>query len=159
MKKEDIIKIVETLLKEDEFLVQLSIDEKNNISIFIDSMQGSIPISECVRITKEIEGYFDRDKEDYAIQVSSAGLDLPFVIPKQYEKYLGKELEIIRKNGLKLSGLLIAFDGEIATIEIEKKELVEGKKRKQIVKKQYQLNINTDIKSAKPKISLKRNKK
>lgn len=158
MKKEEITTVIESLLTEDEFLVQLSIDEKNNISVYIDSMQA-VPISECIRITKEFEANFDRDEEDYALQVSSAGLDMPFVIPKQYKKYEGKEIQIIKKDGNKLTGLLKKFEGDTITLEIEKKELVEGKKRKQLVKKEYQLNINADIKSAKPEINFKRNKK
>ena len=158
MKKKEITTAIESLLKNDEFLVQLSLDEKNNISVFIDSMQA-VPISECIRITKEFETIFDRDTEDYALQVSSAGLDLPFVIPQQYRKYIGEEIQVVKKDGVKLIGVLKQFKDEIATVEIETKELVEGKKRKQIVKKEYQLNINTDIKSAKPEINLKRNKK
>jgi len=158
MKKEEIIIAIESLLTEDEFLVQLSLDEKNNIAVFIDSEQA-VPISECIRITKEFEASFDRDIEDYALQVSSAGLDLPFVIPQQYKKYEGEEIQVVQKNGTKLIGLLKEFDGEMVTLEIETKELVEGKKRKQLVKKEYKLNINADIKLAKPEINFKRNKK
>ena len=51
----------------------------------LDSPEG-IDIDTCAAITRRIEEVFDRDKEDYSLEVGSAGLTSPFKVKGQYEK-------------------------------------------------------------------------
>ena len=48
----------------------------------------------------------DRETEDYELQVSSPGLDLPFGVIEQYYKNAGRKVEVIDKEGSKLTGIL-----------------------------------------------------
>ena len=41
----------------------------------------------------------DRDKEDFELQVSSPGLDMPFVVIEQYFKNEGKKVEVTDNDG------------------------------------------------------------
>ena len=55
----------------------LNITPDNRITVEIDSPTG-VDIDECVRLTRAIESRFDRDADDYELEVGSAGLTAPF---------------------------------------------------------------------------------
>ena len=151
IKKADIQKLVENNIAEtDLFLVGLKVSADNCIEVLVDSPQG-VDLDQCAAISRAVESGLDRDVEDFELTVSSAGLDLPLQVPQQYLKYIGKEVEIIFKNGKKLKATLTAADTESISISyiVLKKE--EGDKRKKPVTEtaNYQLN---EIKSTKPVI-------
>ena len=89
----------------DMFLVDITVTPSNEITIEIDSPSG-VDIDSCVAITRAIEAAFDREQEDYELEVGSAGLTSPFKVIGQYEKNLGNELEILTRDGRKLRGVL-----------------------------------------------------
>ena len=103
--------------------------------------------------------HFDRDVEDYELSVSSGGLDLPFTVSQQFEKYLGLDVEVVATDGKKHTGILTVYDGTSVTVQVEVKEAVEGKKRKEWVKKDLVFNIEEQIKTIKPEFSFKKDKK
>ena len=72
----------------------------------------------------------DRDKEDFELEVGSAGITAPFKILRQYQKNIGNEVEMLLKNGTKLAGVLKAADENGVVITIEKQIKPEGAKRK-----------------------------
>lgn len=110
------------------FLVDLQISPANEIKVEIDS-DTSVDIDRCVELTREIEGEFDRDVEDYELEVGSAGLTSPFKVPRQYSKYIGREVEVLAGDGRKYRGLLRAAGPESFTIVCEEKVRPEGAKR------------------------------
>ncbi len=70
------------------FLVDVKVTPDNNITVEVDSREG-VDIDECVNLTRAIEARFDRDVEDYELEVGSAGLTSPFKVKAQYEKNTG----------------------------------------------------------------------
>ncbi len=80
----------------DLFLVGIDISPDNDITVEIDS-DTSVDIDRCVGLTKEIEKEFDRDEEDYRLEVGSAGLTSPFKVLRQYEKTSGMKLRSSRR--------------------------------------------------------------
>ncbi len=64
-------------------------------------MKG-ITIDECAAIHRHIEKSLDRDKEDFELQVSSPGLDMPFGVIEQYYKNEGKKVEVVDNEGSKV---------------------------------------------------------
>ena len=44
--------------------------------------------------------------EDYSLEVSSPGLSGAFRVKQQYEKNVGREIEVLRLDGIKLKGFL-----------------------------------------------------
>ena len=104
--KEYIKGLVEEFLKgTGMFLVAVKVSSANRITILADKNDG-ITIDECVAIHRHIENNLDRDKEDFELQVSSPGLDLPFGVIEQYYKNEGRKVEVIDNEGLKLTGIL-----------------------------------------------------
>jgi ribosome maturation factor RimP len=87
------------------FLVAVKVSSANRITVLADKNDG-ITIDECASIHRHIENSLDRDKEDFELEVSSPGLDLPFGVIEQYYKNEGKQVEVIDNDGSKYSGKL-----------------------------------------------------
>lgn len=137
----------------DLFLVDLQISTSNKISVVVDSW-GSVSIDDCVSISRKIEGTLDRDQDDFALEVSSAGLDHPFMVPEQYKKNIDRNVEVITLDGVKTKGKLLLVTNEGIEMECEKKVKVEGKKKKEIVTEKIPLLLS-NIKSTKVEILFK----
>lgn len=87
------------------FLVTVRVSSSNKITVLADTMKG-IAIDECAAIHRHIEKYFDRNTEDFELQVSSPGLDMPFGVIEQYYKNEGKKVEVVDTDGTKFTGNL-----------------------------------------------------
>lgn len=137
IQKEKIESVILPKLQENGcFLVELTVSTTNKITVTIDSFEG-VSIDYIVEMSRFIESNLDRDEEDFDLEVSSPGLSLPFVVLEQYQKYEGKEVEVITNDGIKHEGLMTSVTDEGITLEVTALEKVEGKKRKQeVVKKQ-----------------------
>ena len=93
------------LAGKDIFLVGVKVDNNNKIIVHIDTPLG-ISIDDCVRVSRELEEKLDRDREDFALEVSSPGLDSPFIVIEQYQKNVGKKINLVKQDGDKLEGIL-----------------------------------------------------
>jgi ribosome maturation factor RimP len=133
-----IYNLVESYLLQTEiFIVNVIVTPDHRIVIEIDSKQG-VTIDECAQLSQFIESNLDREKEDFELEVGSAGLSSPFKVLQQYEKYIGSEVEVVTKKGDKLSGVLNAADPEKFAITIQEKIKEEGAKRKKNVERTVQ---------------------
>lgn len=119
----------EYLLNTDTFLVDVTIRPGNIIVIEIDSENG-IGLDDCIALNKHIESKVDREIEDYELEVGSAGVTSPFKIPKQYQKNIGNEIEVLTKKGQKLFGILKSCDDQSFVVTVTKMEKPEGAKKK-----------------------------
>ena len=72
----------EWLVGKDYFLVDIEISADNKIVVEIDHADG-VWIEDCVELSKYIEDHLDRDKEDFELEVGSAGLGQPFKVEQQ----------------------------------------------------------------------------
>ena len=144
--------IIEQLVREkledtELFLVEIKVDPANNISVFVDSVNG-VDIVTCVGISKHVELAFDREVEDFAIEVSSPGIGTPFKVIEQYKKVLGKTVEVLFNDGEKLQGVLAVLNDDNFIVEYSVKEKPEGAKRPKMVDKKRDIDFN-EIKSTK----------
>lgn len=131
--KQKLTKCVEDDIKDtDIFLVDLTVSADNRIVVELDSPKG-LDIDTCARITRRIENEFNRDDEDYELEVGSAGLTAPFKVRGQYMKNLGNEVEVLTKDGRKLQGTLTAVNPLDFVVEVPVKVKPEGAKRPQTV--------------------------
>ncbi len=148
--KAKIEKITQEYLQgSNNFLIDIKVKPGNKIFVILDS-ETNITIGECAKLSRYIENQFDRDLEDFELNVSSAGADQPFTRLRQYKKYLGKMIEVILKNGLKYKGKLLAYDDNGLKLELE----LTKKQRKENAEKQRTFNFE-DIKETKGAISFK----
>ena len=138
--------IDEKLANSDVFLVECRVKTDNKIRVFIDSERG-ITIDDCVALSRHIEGNLDRDKEDFALDVSSAGLDLPLRIPRQFEKNVGRTVHVVMNDGTEINGKIIEATNENFTVlpEIKKKKKNAESEQPQPVSINYSNQKNTKI--------------
>ena len=126
----DIIAYAEEFLKESpEYLVDVAITPNNIITVEIDNDEG-VDLDRCIALSRYIDSKLDREIEDFELTVTSAGLTSPLKTKRQYKKYIGKEVEVLSKEGLKQYGVLKESNNDKFKIEVSKMERPEGAKRK-----------------------------
>lgn len=113
------------------FLVSVKTSSANRITVLADTMKG-ITIDECVSLHRHLEKNLDRDAEDFEMQVSSPGLDMPFQVIEQYYKNEGKKIEVIATEGEKFAGILKNVTSGGFELEIEIKNKGRMKELKEI---------------------------
>ncbi len=159
--REKIIQILKDKdLDQDFFIVDVLIHSSNDIRIYIDNKQG-ISIRTCVSISKFVEGKLLSEDLDFSLEVSSPGLDMPLKVAEQFEKYIGKMVEVVDKDGNKDKGTLLKYYSEGIVLEKEKRIRKKVKNRacrqagnKETLMEEITLLFN-NIKSTKILISIK----
>lgn len=132
--------VAEWLEGKDYFLTDLNITPDNRIVVEIDHEEG-VWIEDCVALSRFIEGHFDRDEEDFELEVGSAGIGQPFKVFRQYEIHQGDDVEVLTTGGQKLVGALaeVSTDG-ITVVTIEKVKH-EGEKRPRLEEVEHPLTF------------------
>ena len=115
------------------YIVDVTVSKDNDIEITIESEEGIVELDDCVAISRAFEAMFDREKEDYYLTVTSAGLDQPFKVLKQFIKAVGSKVEVSLKGGKKMVAVLVEADEDSITLKYSLKEAVEGRKKKEMV--------------------------
>ncbi len=95
----------EQLKGTDLFVVHTKVSNDNAIHVVIDS-DTSVTIEHCMALSRYIEQHLDRDKEDFELKVLSAGLEFPFSMLRQYQKYVGKRIQVKLEDGREKKGIL-----------------------------------------------------
>lgn len=135
------------------FLVDIQLSSNNKIVIEIDHADG-VWIEDCVELSKFIEERLSRDDEDYELEVGSAGLGQPFKVARQYEIFIGKNVEVLGADGKKVRGTLKSVDGNNFIVSVNEKVHVEGKKRSMKMDVDHEFKMN-EVKYTKYIISFK----
>lgn len=130
------------------FLVDLQISPENEISIEFDSESDDVKIDDCVDLSRYVEDRLDREKDDFALEVGSAGLGQPFKVLKQYQIHIGDEVEVITKKGKKISGVLKTVDQVGFSLRVSRK-IKSVDKKKPLSMDVDELYLHTDVKSVK----------
>ena len=127
--KTALTQFIEQQLEEtDLYLVDIAVTPDNVITVEIDS-DSPVDIDECIALSRKIEEAFDREEEDYELEVGSAGITSPFKVVRQYQKNIGNEVEVIARDGRKYTGVLREAGSDSFTIISEEKVKREGAKR------------------------------
>ena len=146
--------IVNEWLEDKEyFLVDVCVNPNDKIVVEIDHAEG-VWIDDCVELSRFIELKLDREEEDYELEVGSAGIGQPFKVLQQYLVHIGKEVEVLTRDGKKLEGVLKDANEENMTVTVQKKVKPEGAKRPKLVEEDVTYTYN-DIKYTKYLISFK----
>lgn len=135
------------------FAVSVEVSSQNDIRVLVDNDNG-IAITDCVKVSRLIEGSFDREVEDFSLQVSSPGLDQPLKVARQYKKNEGREMKISLLEGSSLEGVMTKVDETGIQLTIREKRRIEGRKSKEWVEEMHEVKYE-DIREAKVVISFK----
>lgn len=147
--------IVKELVEEriegtDIFIVSIDISSGNKILVTIDADSG-VSIEKCMSVSRNVEHNLDREEQDFALEVTSFGLTSAFVLARQYNKYIGKKIEVSNNESKKMKGTLLKFNDNELSLELDltKKEIKSGI--------EATINISfDDIKESKAIISFKK---
>ena len=140
------------------FLVDVKVASGNVIRISLEN-DDRTSITDCVALSRHIEGSFDREEEDFSLDVGSPGLDQPLKVLRQYLKIVGKQIAVNPLDGKKMEGELMSVEedeGEFVglVLKTREKKRIEGRKATEWVYEEHHLQAG-DIEWTKVIISFK----
>jgi ribosome maturation factor RimP len=113
------------------FLVSLKIKPTNNIKVFLDADTG-LPIDRCVKINRQLYKFIEEagmyPEGDFSLEVSSPGITEPLKLHRQYQKNIGRSVEVVLNDASTKEGVLQEVTENNITIETS-----EGKGKKLVV--------------------------
>ena len=152
--KNVVTRIVEEWLEgKDYFLVDVTVTPDDKIVVEIDHAEG-VWIDDCVDLSRYIESKLNREVEDYELEVGSAGIGQPFKVLQQYIIHIGKDVEVLDKDGKKWTGVLAEANEANFTNTVQTKLKPEGAKRPKLVEQNVTFTYD-EIKYTKYLISFK----
>lgn len=119
----------------DIFIVEVNVRPGNNIEVTMDCDE-TFTIEACTDLHRHLLKQMDRDVEDYGLTVSSPDLTKPLQVKRQYLKNIGRIVTVKKTDKAKIEGELISVTDDDIKLRFEAKELVPGKKTKQLVEKE-----------------------
>jgi ribosome maturation factor RimP len=145
--KDKVEALVAAALEEytDLFLIDLTVGTDNKIMLTIDGDNG-VTLQDCINMSRAVEHNLDREEEDFALEVASAGAASPLTLPRQYKKNIGRTLLVKTAEGETEAPLVDATD-EVAILEWTAREPKKIGKGKETVTKRLEIPYG-DIKQA-----------
>jgi ribosome maturation factor RimP len=140
--KKEIVKLAEERIKEldnGNYLVDVTVSLKNAISVKMDNLNGGVSVKDCVSVSRNIEHNLDREKEDFELQVSSPGLDKPFMVMQQYLKNIGKQVSVVTLGNVTLTGELVEASQKVISLKELKVEKNKTTKKKEQIENIHHL--------------------
>ncbi|MEO6491153.1 MAG: ribosome maturation factor [Ferruginibacter sp.] len=129
---ETVQKLIQPLLVDDIFLVDIKIKPTNNIKIFLDA-DGGLGIEKCIKINRALYKVMEEmgfyPDGDFSLEVSSPGIDEPLKMHRQYIKNTGRNIDVTFLDDTLISGKMITVNEKDITIEF-----TEGKNKKAVTK-------------------------
>lgn len=134
------------------FIVSVEVSADNDVTVTVEKDAGDMELSDCEALDAAFHAIWSQDEEDYSLTVTSAGLDQPFKVLRQYRKAVGTQVEAQLKGGRKLTGTLVDADGESVTIKHMTMDKVEGAKKK-VRTEHTDKFLMSEVNSVRPHIS------
>lgn len=93
--KDKISGLLEEALKEKPslFLVDLTITDAFKVIVTLDGDNG-VNLQDCIDVSRAVDNNLDREEQDYALEVASAGVSTPLKMVRQYRKNIGRTLKV-----------------------------------------------------------------
>jgi len=136
-------------LNESLYLIDLSISVNNKIQVVVDGDIG-VPLSECIRISRNVNDQLDREEEDFSLEVTTPDIAHPLKVKRQYIKNLNRILKV-KTLEEELEGTLVQADEDKIVLNWKAREPKPIGKGKVTVQKTATIEYK-DIKEAKVKI-------
>ncbi|MBS1743094.1 MAG: ribosome maturation factor [Bacteroidetes bacterium] len=127
---ETVLQLLQPLITDDIFLVDIRVKPTNNIKIYLDADSG-LGIEKCIRINRALYKLIEENSVftdgDFSLEVSSPGIDEPLKLHRQYVKNTGRDVEVLLNDLTKKTGKLIGVTENNILIEF-----TEGKNKKAV---------------------------
>ena len=151
MNQERVKELLQEALQENEslYLIDLQFLSDNKIKVIVDGDSG-VPLSECIRISRNIEHNLDREEEDFSLEVTTPDIAQPLTVKRQYKKNINRILKV-KTATEEFEGTLTEVTEDTITLFWKIREPKPIGKGKHTVEKTKTLAYE-DIKEAKVKI-------
>ncbi|RLJ96776.1 ribosome assembly cofactor RimP [Tenacibaculum discolor] len=151
MNQERVKELLQEALEENEslYLIDLQFLADNKIKVIVDGDSG-VPLSECIRISRNIEHNLDREEEDFSLEVTTPDIAQPLTVKRQYKKNINRILKV-KTATEEFEGTLTEVTENAITLFWKAREPKPIGKGKHTVEKTKTLAYQ-DIKEAKVKI-------
>lgn len=151
MNQERVKELLQEALQENEslYLIDLQFLADNKIKVIVDGDSG-VPLSECIRISRNIEHNLDREEEDFSLEVTTPDIAHPITVKRQYKKNINRILKV-KTATEEFEGTLTEVTEDAITLFWKAREPKPIGKGKHTVEKTKTLAYQ-DIKEAKVKI-------
>ncbi|MCB0835481.1 MAG: ribosome assembly cofactor RimP [Bacteroidetes bacterium] len=154
--RESILKIIEDTNPE-AFIVEIVFKRGKTgvLSIKLDTDKG-ISLAECTEISRKVGRMLEEEdsiNSNYRLEVSSPGVGSPLILYRQYQKNVGRYLQVMKDDLSEVKGKLLEVDE--ATILLErvlsnKKNKKKKKDVQQEIPEEREIRVNfNEIKEAK----------
>lgn len=120
----------------DFFVVEVQLRPGEILEVDVDR-DGGISSDECGAVCRFLNERIEAQGEDWCVTVGSPGLTSPMRHARQYRKNVGQEVEVLLAGGKKVVGTLVGADEEAFRVCVQEKVRLEGKKRPEMVAKEY----------------------
>jgi ribosome maturation factor RimP len=132
------------------FLVAVELRPGNKLVVEVDN-DRAITLNELAALNKAVRQDLGPEADDYEMQFSSPGMGRPFKVMRQYQKHLGRIVDITLNDGRALQGQLAAIDSSTLGLRIQHPSKVKGRLPK--LDEEVTPVLLADIKSTKATIT------
>lgn len=139
--------------REDLFLIAVKMYQNGRLEVLVDGDQG-VSIRDCADISRHVGFHLEEESiipHAYHLEVSSPGIDTPLTQLRQYQKNIGRSVEVTIEsegNNLVREGKLLEVTDSVVTLEavISNKKLPKGRKpAMEIVEIPFESIITTKV--------------
>lgn len=120
--------------REDLFIVSVKMRPNKILEILLDGDNG-VNIDDCAQVSRHVGFHLEEENvidNAYRLEVSSPGIDANFVNIRQYQKNIGRTVQVKLNDNTKMEGTLLTADD--AKISVLQKVKEKGKKAQEVEK-------------------------
>lgn len=120
--------------REDLFIVSVKMHPNKILEILLDGDNG-VNIDDCAQVSRHVGYHLEEENvvdNAYRLEVSSPGIDANFVNLRQYQKNIGRTVQVKLNDNTKVEGKLTAVDD--TKINVLQKIREKGKKVQEVEK-------------------------
>lgn len=111
------------------FLVFAEVRPSGKAIVEVDN-DKAITLNDLTAINKGLREAFGEALDDLELEVSSPGMGRPFRVKRQYEKHIGRLVEILKTDGKLVRAQLRSFDDKGLQVLVEQPSKVKGRMAK-----------------------------
>ncbi|MBD3582355.1 ribosome assembly cofactor RimP [Flavobacterium selenitireducens] len=145
--KEKVAELLDAALQERPsiFLIDLNVQDSGKIIVTLDGDNG-VTLQDCIDVSRAIEHNLDREEQDFALEVASAGATSPLKLVRQFKKNIGRTLKVKTATET-IEAEITGANEDFITLEWEAREPKKVGKGKETVQKKQEINYS-EIKEA-----------
>ncbi|MBK8499064.1 MAG: hypothetical protein IPL52_09655 [Flavobacteriales bacterium] len=108
------------------FLVAVELRPGNKLVVEVDN-DRAINLSELATLNRAVREDMGPEGDDYEMQFSSPGMGRPFKVQRQYQKHIGRLVDVLLADGRSLNGRLASYDNITLGLRIQHPSKVKGR--------------------------------